>query len=208
MVRSPAAVSVPERFSVERPLGAGAFGSVFVVWDREREQRVALKRLERADPGSIYRFKQEFRALSEVAHENLVVLHELFADDDHCLFTMELVLGEPFDRHVRPMMSTGMPALNEARLRDALPQLARGVSAIHGGGKLHRDLKPSNVLVTPDGRVVIVDFELGKLPVGPPDEHKIAPEQARREMEAAGYAQCRSYDGLPHQYMLTFAPKC
>jgi eukaryotic-like serine/threonine-protein kinase len=101
MPRSPAAVSVPERFSVERALGAGAFGSVFVVWDREREQRVALKRLERVDPGSIYRFKQEFRALANVTHPNLVRLHDFFALDDGWCFTMDLVEGVRFDHWAR-----------------------------------------------------------------------------------------------------------
>src|SRR5690242_84028 len=101
MVRAPNAVSVPERFSVERALGVGAFGSVFVVWDREREQRVALKRLERADPGSIYRFKQEFRALADLVHPNLVRLHELFALDDGWCFTMDLVEGVRFDNWAR-----------------------------------------------------------------------------------------------------------
>ena len=144
------------RFQIVRRLGAGGMGVVYEARDRERGEHVALKTLSRMSPTNIYRLKHEFRALSEVAHESLVVLHELFADDDHCMFTMELVEGVPFDRYVRPDPAT----FDEARLRTALGQLARGVCAIHAAGYLHRDLKPSNVLVTSDGRVVILDFGL------------------------------------------------
>jgi serine/threonine protein kinase len=111
--------------------------------------------LNRLDAGSVYRLKNEFRALADVTHPNLVRLHELFAQDASWFFTMELVDGERFDHWVRPD-----DALDEARLRAALTQLVAGVSAIHSAGKLHRDLKPSNVLVTPEGRVVVLDFGL------------------------------------------------
>ncbi|MBK7579022.1 MAG: class I SAM-dependent methyltransferase [Myxococcales bacterium] len=58
------------------------------------------------------------------------------------------------------------------------------------------------------GRVVIVDFKQGKLPVGPPDSHKLAPEVVVKEMTAAGFAQCGRFDGLPYQYVLVFSEKC
>jgi SAM-dependent methyltransferase len=62
--------------------------------------------------------------------------------------------------------------------------------------------------LTPGGRVVIVDFRLGKLPVGPGDDHKLAPEVVTREMTAGGYRLCESWDKLPYQYVLIFALRC
>src|SRR5262245_17574166 len=140
MVRSPAAVSVPQRFSVERALGVGAFGSVFVVWDREREQRVALKRLERADPGSIYRFKQEFRALANVVHPNLVRLHDFFALDDGWCFTMDLVEGVRFDHWARGIDT---PTDAESSMEVVVASRDRGASATVVETPIGQNIEPA-----------------------------------------------------------------
>ncbi|MCB9587145.1 MAG: methyltransferase domain-containing protein [Polyangiaceae bacterium] len=58
------------------------------------------------------------------------------------------------------------------------------------------------------GRVVIVDFKLGDLPVGPPDKHKISQDQTHTEMEAAGFQLCDELKTLPYQYVLSFGPHC
>jgi hypothetical protein len=92
---------VPERFVLERKIGSGGFGAVYVAYDRERQVRLALKTLIRAGASAAYRFKHEFRALAGVAHPNLVRLHELYAHGEDWCFTMDLVSGVHFDRYVR-----------------------------------------------------------------------------------------------------------
>ena len=177
-----------DRFAVQRCLGSGSFGTVYDVFDRERGAPVALKVLKQADPAAIYRFKKEFRALADVTHSNLVELYELMSEGARWFFTMELVDGADFLSHVRgetsPLrvssvigpseeleaetLDVEFPApqadrvltLDWGRLRSSLLQLAEGLSALHASGRVHRDIKPQNVLVTRDGRVVILDFGL------------------------------------------------
>lgn len=57
------------------------------------------------------------------------------------------------------------------------------------------------------GRVVIVDFREGDLPVGPPADHKLSPADVREEFEVAGFAQVATFDELEYQYVLVFAPE-
>jgi hypothetical protein len=174
-----------ERFHVIRCIGRGGMGTVYEARDEHR-QIVALKTVLHVDPASVYQFKQEFRVLAGVIHPNLVRLHELvMTEGDRVFFSMELIRGTDFLRHVQKTgtaprldesgIQTGAPrrmssrppsALAERRptpadidrLLPALRQLVAGVLALHEAGKLHRDIKPSNVLVTTEGRVVVLDF--------------------------------------------------
>src|SRR5262245_29327047 len=146
-----------DRFAVIRRLGAGGMGVVYEVHDQARHEVVALKTVRRTTPAGIYRLKQEFRSLAGMSHPNIVCLYELLIDDSRCFFTMEIVRGLNFVDYVR---QGSEKRVSIPRLTAALQQLITGVSALHRFGKLHRDINPSNVLVTPDGRVVILDFGL------------------------------------------------
>ena len=159
---SPAAEPVVQfrstsRYVVRREIGAGGMGRVYEAEDRLRDQVVALKTLLHWKPDDIYQLKREFRSLADVAHPNLVSLYDLVVDDDHCFFTMEFVDGVTFVEYVRHGGSTVERA---ARARAALAQLIAALQALHARGMQHRDIKPSNVLVTPSGRVVLLDFGL------------------------------------------------
>jgi hypothetical protein len=132
-------------------------GVVYEVEDLVRGEIVALKTLHDASPAGVYRLKQEFRSLAGIAHSNVACLYELFVDDARCFFTMELLKGVNFVEYVR---GGPEPGLMLDRVFPALAQLVEGLHALHELQKLHRDIKPSNVLVTAEGRVVILDFGL------------------------------------------------
>lgn len=143
------------RYEVVDLLGEGGMGTVYEVFDREAQRSIAVKTLLQANPASVLRFKQEFRTLADVQHPNLVQLYEFVATEaGDIFFSMELVRGTSFLQYVRDNRGT----VDFDRLRHGLKQLVEGVSVLHDAGKLHRDIKPSNVLVTSDGRVVILDF--------------------------------------------------
>src|SRR5215471_14094468 len=145
-------------------------GVVYEALDRERNVQVALKTLTTIEPDAILRFKQEFRALADLSHPNLVSLGELHEEQGSWFFTMELVRGVDFLTWVRggfqgaydatAKLASPKRRYDETRLRAALAQLASGLATLHAANKVHRDVKPSNVLVTGEGRVVILDFGL------------------------------------------------
>jgi serine/threonine protein kinase len=172
------------RFEIKRWVGEGAVGVVYEAFDLERGTTVALKALRAMSADAVLQLKREFRAAQDLQHPNLVSLGELFEDHGEWFFTMELVRGVDFLAYVRH----GRASLDETRLRSGLAQLTRGLIALHAAGKLHRDLKPSNVLVTPSGRVVILDFGLARDILGDRGTSEgvvgsipyLAPEQATR----------------------------
>jgi tetratricopeptide (TPR) repeat protein len=152
---------LPSRFQVMAELGRGGMGAVYRAYDRTAGHEVALKVLHGFSVDDRLRLKDEFRALSDIVHPNLVALHDLVIDDQACFFTMELVRGTDFASHVRRLQQTCKDqAERQARTVDLARQLATAIDALHQGEKLHRDIKPSNVLVTEAGRVVLLDFGL------------------------------------------------
>ncbi|MEP7123074.1 MAG: serine/threonine-protein kinase, partial [Byssovorax sp.] len=93
--------SAEGRFERRRVLGEGGMGVVHVAFDRERGAEVALKTLTRLDPNSLGALKNEFRALADLTHENLVALYELVSEDGAWFLSMEIIDGVSFLAHVR-----------------------------------------------------------------------------------------------------------
>jgi eukaryotic-like serine/threonine-protein kinase len=184
--RVPLPRRIAERFELVRWLGEGGMGTVYLARDEKFDRMLAVKMLLGGDPGALARFKQEFRALADISHPNLIVLHELFCDAGTWLFTMDYVEGRDFLAHVSAMEARDAPTLletdaararphvslhpsllpcpvrDEALLRRVLLQLTDAIQHLHRAGKLHLDLKPSNVLVGPDDHVTVLDFGLAR----------------------------------------------
>jgi hypothetical protein len=157
---------------------------VYAAHDRSRDTMVALKTLGTRTAELLLLLKSEFRTAQDLEHPNLVQLGELIEDHGEWFFTMELVDGVDFLTYVRPEPGR----FDETRLRHALVQLVGGLHALHAAHKIHRDVKPSNVLVTREGRVVVLDFGIARdLLVPARDEGLLgtaaymAPEQAGAE---------------------------
>ncbi|MFO0552933.1 MAG: protein kinase [Polyangiaceae bacterium] len=159
------------RFRIERVLGSGGMGVVYQAFDVASKLPVALKTLKSWAGHDLYRLKNEFRQLAEVRHPNLVQLHELVFEEGIWFVVMELVEGTDFLSYVRasaipadPRADTLDGALeplyDAERLREAVRQTATALLVLHQRQKVHRDLKPHNILVTPAGRVVVLDFGL------------------------------------------------
>ncbi len=154
-----------DRYEIVRLLGSGAMGLVYEVFDPKRGEQVALKTLRGQSARALTLFKREFRALSRITHPNLVGLYELGRDEHQFFFTMELVRGVQLLKYLWGAEPEGpeaelplSPVADFSRLRGVFAQLAEGIQALHHAHKLHRDIKPTNVLVTPQGRVVLMDF--------------------------------------------------
>ncbi len=175
------------RYDVLRWIGEGGMGTVYLARDLKLDRRVALKVLLGGEPDALTRFKQEFRALADISHPNLIVLHELLCDEGTWLFTMDYVEGRDFLQHVSALEGREAPTLlevdamrmrearkqpestlgrcpmrDEVSLRRVLAQLIDAVHSLHGAGKLHLDLKPSNVLVSANDHVTVLDFGLAR----------------------------------------------
>lgn len=156
----PALFAASLRFRSPAVVGRGSMGVVYRVLDTELGCEVALKTLHARAPDEIYRLKNEFRALARVVHPNLVQLYDLVVTDTECFFTMQFVDGVDFVAHVRGPQQPDQSTPLVERFLHAAPQLVRGIDALHAAGRLHRDVKPSNTLVTADGHVVLLDFDL------------------------------------------------
>ena len=150
-------------YRIAEKIGEGGMGVVYKAEDTKLERIVALKFLAAhllADEESRRRFEREAKAAAALSHPNICTIHEIDEVEGKTFLALEFVEGESLEKKI----DRGPVALKEAL--DIGRQVAGGLSAAHDKKIVHRDIKPGNLLITPDGRVKILDFGLALLTEG------------------------------------------
>jgi hypothetical protein len=134
-------------------------GEVWRAHDERLQREIALKVLPAetlADPTARARLLREARLASQLNHPNVCTVHEVGETDGRAYIAMELVEGRPLASLIA---DGGLPSEQVLKIGQ---QLADALAHAHERGVVHRDLKSGNVIVTPEGRVKVLDFGLAK----------------------------------------------
>ncbi len=163
----PASVGLPvelidhPRYRILRWLGSGGMGTVFLAEHRLMRMMVALKVVKRELVGRrslVERFRREVQVAARLAaHPNIVIAHDAEEAGGIHFLVMEFIAGVDLDRMVKER-----GPLPVDRACDYVSQAALGLQHACDCGMVHRDIKPQNLMVTPEGRVKILDFGLAR----------------------------------------------
>jgi serine/threonine protein kinase len=149
------------KYRIQKQLGFGGMGAVYLAFDERLRRRIALKLMLEAmakNPLDRERFLREARAAAQITSDHVVNIYEAEEIDGIPYIALQFLLGTPLDEHLR---TAGQPSLRQA-IRIAI-ETARGLAVAHELGIVHRDIKPGNLwLEAPTNRVKILDFGLAK----------------------------------------------
>lgn len=151
---------VDGRYSLEKIVGSGAMGVVYLARDLYLDRKIALKLIARElsqDPMTIARFRREAQALATIRHQHVVQVYAYGPHDSTYFFAMEFIDGETLDH----LVAAKGHALALGEIMSILRPVANGLGAVHAKGLVHRDVKPGNIVIEFEtGRPVLVDFGL------------------------------------------------
>jgi serine/threonine protein kinase len=148
------------RYSLDREIGRGGMGAVWLGRDEVLGRLVALKRIGMSPGGSspdLLRAEREARLAARLNHPHVVAVFDLVDEDDAQWLVMEYVEGSTLAELVRA--NGALPVDQAAQI---ILQAADALAAAHEAGIVHRDVKPSNMLVTAKGQVKLSDFGIAR----------------------------------------------
>lgn len=145
------------RYRLERELGRGAMGAVWLATDEVLGRSVALKQLIALDGVSDAAVEREAQLAARLVHPNVVAVFDLVRDDDKPWLVMEYVEGKTLAHMVRD--DGPLPVEDAARL---IGQIASALRSAHAAGIVHRDVKPANIVVGRAERAKLTDFGIAR----------------------------------------------
>ena len=172
-------------FHVEKVIGGGGMGVVYLARDTKLDRSVAIKSLPSrllSSSTAKKRFKREAKLLASLNHPNIAVIYDIIEHDEGIAYLiLEYVPGQTLAERI---------AHDPLNLEEALSigqQIAEAVSAAHDKGVIHRDLKPGNIKITPEGKVKVLDFGLAKTSMSKVRSEEITVTQPGRIMGTPAY---------------------
>jgi eukaryotic-like serine/threonine-protein kinase len=149
------------RYRIERPLGKGAMGQVYLAHDTMLERDVALKVMVAQiadDPEAKQRFEREAKAVAKMTHPNVVNVFDIgYHTDGSPYIVMEYLKGQDLQKALRQP-----PPLPVERKVAVIIQVLAGLNQAHQSGIVHRDIKPANIWIQEDGSAKIMDFGVAR----------------------------------------------
>lgn len=178
---------VEGKYTIERILGKGGMGAVYLAHDLALDREVAIKVLPpdiSQDPQVVKRFQQEAKTAAKLDHTNIIPIYRVESEGGLNYFVMKYISGTSLEdllEQKRPL------AIDE--IQRILWQAAVALGHAHQRRIVHRDVKPANIMFDHDGKVMLTDFGISKalqaasgftgtgMIIGTP--HYMAPEQAK-----------------------------
>lgn len=194
-------IVLANRYRIEKLLGCGGFGAVYLASDLHLPQRkVAVK--ENHDPTVLKAFLKEAEILANLHHPNLPRVSDFFQEKPPTIplsrpyMVMDYIEGEELWERIQKQGK-----LSEKELLDLLKGVFDALEYLHSRQPpiFHRDIKPQNIRITPDGRAFLVDFGIAKIgggatttgsraatpPFAPPEQYRMAGETDERSDQYA-----------------------
>ncbi|MBI5779867.1 MAG: tetratricopeptide repeat protein [Planctomycetes bacterium] len=175
------------KYTVERKLGQGGMGAVYLAFDTVLKRRVALKVMSGEDADSRERFLREAQASAKLRHPHIIQVFEIGTEGRYHYFTMEYIEGGS----LHDLIGSGA---SPRQIAEIVAKIASALHYAHSQQLVHRDIKPANILIDQKGEPYLTDFGLAKeltgldraltmsgMVVGTPDY--MSPEQAKGDKD-------------------------
>lgn len=152
------------RYRVEKELGQGAMGTVYLGVDPKINRQVAIKTLAYTlvDPDQLPKVKERFFREAEAAgrlnHPKIVTIYDVGEEKDLAYLAMELLDGKDLSHYCQKKQ-----LLQPLRVVQILKQIAQALDYAHQQGVIHRDIKPANIVILADGQIKVADFGVARV---------------------------------------------